>query len=1620
MKSFFKRTLVFLMAIVMIMGCMPLQVFAAQSDVISDSFDADLRNLPTLPILYLKEYNADNGSSKVASVTTVNENGSFMFEVDNASEDKYYSVYVGNSDQFRLVFSDEDALHPNEIGFTSVDNDNEYVVFLTQDANGNYSFDFTKAQEQPKIEPILGSFEITKIELDSNNVPVMGAEFSIYLVTKDAEPIFVDKKQTNEDGKILFDNILCGEYFCEETKAPDGYFEDGFATSVRVKENDTTRIQFTNEPKCSVTIKKVDSITGDAIQGITFGIYTKDSFLMDYKVTNVDGIITFDNLHYGEFYIQEIDTGEDQYEYSDKIFNIKLSQQNKHLSYVQNQELLIPNDPLYSIYVTKQDTETGEPVSDALLALKDANGNIVSEWVTVNGTNTISGLKAGTYTIEEIEPADGYFKSDAKIPVVIEPNGNFNYVFENTPIYNITVQKLDEYGIGVAGAKLALKDANKTIYTWTSTGNPDAMPELAPGVYTISEIEPPEGYTKGEDKVITVGREYEKHIQYYNTSIRYTVTIDKFDTETGNALAGAEFELRDSSNNLIDAWTSTTSTKVISNLQQGIYTLTEIKAPNGYKINQKTTEVIVGSGGTFHYNIGNTPLYNITVQKVDDEGNGVQGATMVLKDLSGNPIYTWISTGNQDAIPELVPGQYIISETNTPAGYHTGEDKIITVGKDEDLNIKFVNDIIRYSIVVKKFDNETMNLIAGAQLVLKDANGNVIHNWTSKTTPETIPNLKPGDYTIEEIAAPDGYEKTNTEVTVTVSANGIFEYGVGNTPLYDVTIQKKDDEGNGLAGAKFELRNEDGVLVHTWTSTGNPDAMPKLRPGTYTIKEVETPNGYTGIETQTFTVSKTSEKNIVVTNTLIRYSIEVKKLDSETGNLLAGAKLVLKNASGETVYEWTSTDKVEVIPNLKPGAYTIEETQAPNGYRLNGSTLTFNVGEGLDNEFEFYNAPIYNFTVIKLDDEGNALAGAEFEMRDARGNLIKVWTSGTAPTVIDDLDFGTYTITETKVPDGYTASTTTWNVDIGVNGQKELTVVNTLIRYGITVEKLDDEGNRLAGAKFELKDANGKLIHSWTSASDKVESIPNLKPGAYTITEIETPDGYTADNEVTNITVGAGFESNIVIKNTLIRYDITVEKYDTETDKALAGAQLALKDAGGKVVYEWTSTDKAETIPNLKPGTYTLYEISAPNGYERNTDEMTIVVGAGKDANHRFGNTPIYNIVIEKFDDENNPLAGAEFELKDSSGKVIATWTSTTVGKTITGLTPGDYVLTETKIPNGYTAEKTTYEFSVNKTSEKTIKVVNTLIRYGITVEKLDDEGNRLAGAKFELKDANGKLIHSWTSASDKVESIPNLKPGAYTITEIETPDGYTADNEVTNITVGAGFESNIVIKNTLIRYDITVEKYDTETDKALAGAQLALKDAGGKVVYEWTSTDKAETIPNLKPGTYTLYEISAPNGYEKNETVMTITVGAGQESAYRFGNTPLYDIVIEKFDTKTDKLLAGAELILKDKDGNVIHNWITTDKSEEIKGLKPGVYTLTEVNAPEGYDKNETEMTIEVKRDGETTFRFGNTPTAIEELPEAPQTGDNSNIGFYFFTMISSLLCLVILLFVRKRNNLN
>ena len=1884
MKSLLKRTLVFLMAFVMILGCVPVQVFAAETMVISDKFDANLSNLAIRPKICLKEYNRDTGIATVIDEAEVQIDGSFSFNIDDFNSKSLYAIYISETDsnRFQIIFDEEYEVHPEDYdGITSSNNDNEYVIRVDK-TNNSLGFD---KMTIPKIQPIFGSLEITKIELDSEDVPVMDAEFAIYLLSKDAGPILVGTKKTDANGKILFENLLCGEYRCEEISTPDGYHTSDFTASFPIVEGTNPPLKVTNEPKCSVTIKKIDAETNNAIEGVTFGLYKEDNTLIQTKITDNDGVITFDGLHYGKYYVQETSVGNNKYELNDTKYDVELAQTNQHPSYLHNTLYLIPNTPLYDIYVTKFDTETNNGLAGAELVLKDENGQIVHQWISTGSADVIPNLKSGKYTIEEVKEPDGYFKSNEIIDVTVSANGKFNYTLGNTPIYKITIQKVDDEGIGVADAELVLKNSNgDKVFTWKTTGNPDAMPNLAPGIYTISETVTPSGYHTSEDQTITVGKNAETKIQFINKIIRYSITINKFDTETNKPLAGAKLELRDLDGNLIEGWTSLAELKTVSNLRQGQYILVETEAPSGYRIDTSTTNITIAEGGVFHYDIGNTPLYNITVQKVDDEGAGVAGAGLALKEINGDVIYEWISTGNPDAMPQLTPGQYVITETSTPNGYHTHEDMTIFVGEGQNTNIKFTNEIIRYSIAVSKFDTETGNLLAGAQLELKDANGNVIHSWISTTATETIPNLKPGIYTIKEVSAPNGYENSNTELTVTVVAGGVFNYNIGNTPLYDVTIQKVDDEGQGLAGAGFELRDADNNLVYTWTSTGNPDAMPKLKPGVYTIKETHTPDGYIGIGEQTFIVSKTSNKNLIFTNTLIRYDINVRKYDSETNANLAGAKMVLKDIDGAVVYEWTTTDGVENIPNLKPGVYTISEVSAPSGYRFNGSVLTIQVGAGIDNNFEFGNAPIYNFTVIKLDDENQPLAGAEFEMKNAQGEVVKTWTSGTAPTVLDDLDFGTYTIKETKVPDGYTASTKEWTVTIGRNSEKELTIVNTLIRYNITVEKfdtetnatlagaklvlkdaqgavvyewtstdkvetipnlkpgtytlsevsapdgyeknetietvivganqksnyrfgntplysitvdkVDDDGNRLADAEFELRDSNDKLIHSWKSTGDKGETITNLKPGTYTIKETVIPDGYTVEDVTTTIVVSKNSKKDIVITNTLIRYDITVEKFDTETNATLAGAKLVLKDAQGEIIHEWISTDKAELISQLRPGVYTLSEITAPAGYQKNNTVETIVVGAGQQTNHRFGNTPIYSIIIKKLDDENQPLAGAKFELKDAQGNLVESWTSTTETKTIANLTPGSYVLTETVIPNGYSASQTKWDITVSKDSEKTIEIintlirydievrkydsetndtlagaklvlkdasgeivyewtstnkaetitglkpgvytlsevsapngyrhngstltitvgeglenkfefgnapvynftviklddegkplagaefkmvdkngnvvktwtsgtaptaiddldfgtytitetkvpdgytastkewtvtigrngdkeltiVNTLIRYDITVEKLDDEDNRLAGAKFELKDAEGNLIHSWTSASDKVETIPQLKPGAYTITEIETPDGYTADSEVTNITVGAGFESNIVIRNTLIRYDITVEKYDTETDATLAGATLVLKDAEGNIVKEWISTDKAESIQNLKPGIYTLSEISAPNGYEKNETVMTITVGAGQESAYRFGNTPLYDIVIEKFDTKTDKTLAGAELILKDLNGNVIHNWISTDNAEEIKGLKPGIYKLTEIVAPEGYNKNETEMTIEVKKDGETTFRFGNTPEAIEELPESPQTGDNSNIGFYFFTMISSLLCLVILLFVRKRNNLN
>ena len=273
-----------------------------------------------------------------------------------------------------------------------------------------------------------------------------------------------------------------------------------------------------------------------------------------------------------------------------------------------------------------------------------------------------------------------------------------------------------------------------------------------------------------------------------------------------------------------------------------------------------------------------------------------------------------------------------------------------------------------------------------------------------------------------------------------------------------------------------------------------------------------------------------------------------------------------------------------------------------------------------------------------------------------------------------------------------------------------------------------------------------------------------------------------------------------------------------------------------------------------------------------------------------------------------------------------------------------------------------------------------------VTISKKDITTlEELPGAKLTLTDKEGNLVESWTS-TDKPHVIVGLKDGTYTLTEELAPDTYDTAESITFTVKDGKTQGTIVMYDAPSEKGVSISKQDITNHKELPGAQLILTDSAGKAVDSWTSTRKPHVIEDLADGKYTLTELTAPDGYEKAESI-TFTVKDGVAFA---GDVVMYDapegkkVYLSKQDLVTNEELPGAKLILTNEAGKTVDSWTSTDEVHVIENLPDGVYTLTELTAPHGYEKAES-ITFRVI-DGTATCGpvvMYDRPSDSEEEPE-------------------------------------
>ncbi len=475
------------------------------------------------------------------------------------------------------------------------------------DAEGNVTGTTTFTNKQ-------NNTVITKTDMVTG-APVPGA--TIEVKNEKGEPINGSPFVTDEKGEISISKLPAGEYTFRETIAPDGYIlnqeeakfivhADGSIEGTVVLKNAPTKVEIT----------KKSSTSGELLANAFIQIMDKDGKVVRQGKTDKEGKFVVYNLPVGEYTFQET-KAPNGFVLDNTIRKFTIKEDG---SVVGNTTIM--NNPTL-IVVSKVDANTGKGLENALLEIRDANGNKVIEGRTgKDGKLAISKLNVGTYTLVEKEAPYGYALNSTPVEFTVHEDGTITGLtkIEDKQL-EVVLEKVDEKGKGLENATFEVRYGN-TIKCQVTT-NKDGkvvLNNLEPGDYTFKEIKAPNGYALD-------GRSYSFTVHVDGTVTGTTkivnkqivVSLYKKDLTTGETLAGATFVVKNESGKVVaEGVTDKDGKLVIEGLAAGKYTLEETKAPEGYQLNKTIYTFIINPDGTVE---GDTTIYNKKLPVNPDKPN---------------------------------------------------------------------------------------------------------------------------------------------------------------------------------------------------------------------------------------------------------------------------------------------------------------------------------------------------------------------------------------------------------------------------------------------------------------------------------------------------------------------------------------------------------------------------------------------------------------------------------------------------------------------------------------------------------------------------------------------------------------------------------------------------------------------------------------------------------------------------------------------------------------------------------------------------------------------------------------------------------------------------------------
>lgn len=969
--------------------------------------------------------------------------------------------------------------------------------------------------------------ELTIKKIDSvTKEPIAGVVYEVKEV--DDTSVQPTTATTDENGTIVIPGLKAGTYEITEISTPKPYILNSTPQRVKLEAGDQKTLMFENIKYPTLIIEKTDYTTNKGIPNTTFKIEHEED---DGAITTVGTFKTDENgrikLPYvepGWYIVTETIPAQGYQKPTNPVTRIYLNPGDN--SYLKDDNIAggggtggtgggtttdgieitsgndyevvdgIVNYPLNSLVIKKADANTGEMLDGATFEVfritgetSGQNGKLICTATTDHsGVIVITGLEAGAYAVRETKAPNNYIIAETDMQTVnMKADGTsvVEVVFRNYPYGSLLITKVDALtNKPLSNATFQVTTGDGTVvgnsngmYTTNSDGE-ILIPNLKPGSYVVTERIAPEGYAcDTKPQTIAIGTDGATYKVHFQNQPMCSLVILKKDADNGNPLSGAQFKVTTSKGDVIGRnngifTTDSNGSITISYLAKDSYIVEEVKAPDGYVLEEQSKTIALDYGKTYTLEFTNKKMTSLVVKKIDAvTGEPLPGAKFFVEKQNGEHVgeYTTDNTGTI-LLPTLDPDWYVVRETKAPEGYILDETpKTVEVKTNVPTVVTFENKPLS-GIKIVKTDSETGEPLEGVSFTVSKMNGEKIGTFkTDKEGMIYVSDLEDGYYTVTETEGLEGYHWDKEPKTVEVKSGKQTIVEVENQPYSGLVIEKTNSRtGDPIEGVEFLVTKFNGEQIGYYeTDESGLIVIEGLEEGTYLVKETKEAKGYKlDSEAKEVEIKDGKRTTLKVENDPMS-SVLIHKIDSVTGEGIPGVKFLLYDSDNEPIGQFETDDEgyIWIRKELPEGKYKLRELEPAEGYISDNSEKTFYVQKGRTTEIEWENTPeVGQIVITKRSSEfneltglpaGSPLSGAVFEIYNTTGNLVDKISSGSNGVAASKgLPVGVYTIKEVSAPRYYALNDKTLLAEIRHNGDiVRFEVLNSSISLNLTVQK---------------------------------------------------------------------------------------------------------------------------------------------------------------------------------------------------------------------------------------------------------------------------------------------------------------------------------------------------------------------------------------------------------------------------------------------------------------------------------------------------------------------------------------------------------------------------------------